>query len=94
MKWLKVCALVIVTLAAMRAAGWVVAWALSRVGVSRVRLVAVIANLVAFAAFLLLLYASLLPGEPLDMAAVVFGLVVFVIYTLTDFRWTPWKGRH
>ena len=90
MKWLKVCALVIVTLAAMRAAGW----ALFRVGVSRVRLVAVIANLVAFAAFLLLLHASLLPGEPMDMAAVVFGLVVFVVYTLTDFRWTPWKGRH
>lgn len=91
MKWLKICALLILTLAAMRVASWAVAWALTKAVRTKIRTAAVVSNVVAFAAFVLLLYVSLLPGEPVDFAAVCFGFAVFAVYTVADFYWRPWK---
>jgi hypothetical protein len=91
MKWLWVCVLVLFTLGVMRAGSWAVAWVVARLVPARGRIVAVIANLVSFAAFVLLLQMNLLPGEPVDWAALWFGLIVFVIYAVTDLTWRPWE---
>ncbi len=29
----------------------------------------------------------------MDLAAVLFGLVVYLLYGLSDLLWTPWKTR-
>jgi hypothetical protein len=94
MKWLKICALVAFTLAVMRASSWLVAWILTRLRTVKLRTIAVVSNVAAFSGFLLFLYFSLVPGEPIDLAAVLFGLLFFFTYTLTDFFWIPWKRRH
>lgn len=93
MKLLKICILLLLTLAAMRATGWAVAWAMVRVGAKNLRIVAALANLVGFAAFVLLLNFNLLPGEPVDWPAISFGLVVFVLCAVSDLFWRPWAGR-
>lgn len=93
MKLLKICILLLLTLAAMRATSWAVAWAMVRLRGANVRIVAVLANLAGFAAFVLLLNFNLLPGEPVDWPAILFGLVVFVLYGVADFFWRPWAGR-
>ena len=92
MRWMKLCALVVLVLAVMRVSSWALAWALTRV-VGGARTVAVASNLAAFTVFLLLLYFSLLPGEPMDVAAVSFGVAVFAVYTASDFFWSPWKRK-
>jgi hypothetical protein len=92
-KWLRLCVLVLLTLAVMRAASWALAWMLSRFTRARPRTVAVIANLVAFATFCVILNANLVPGEPVDWAALVFGLIVFALYALLDLYWRPWPLR-
>ena len=93
MKWLKICALLLLTLVIMRASSWAVAWTAERLVAASVRIVSISANLIAFAAFVLFLYFNLLPGEPLDWAAMLFGLIVFVIFTVTDLYWRPWTPR-
>jgi hypothetical protein len=93
MHWLKVCVLLILTLAAMRATSWAVAWAVSRLTAANVQTVAVTANLGGLAAFVSLLYLNMLPGEPVDWAAMLFGLLVFVVYTVTDLFWRPWAPK-
>jgi hypothetical protein len=84
MRYLKVGALLFATLAGMRLASWALAWGLLRALRSKEPVAAVVSNSVACAGFILLLYLSLLPGEPMDFAAVVFGVVVFGIYTAWD----------
>ena len=93
MKLLKICVLLVLTLAAMRATSWAVAWVMLRIAAANVRIVAVLANLVGFGVFVSLLWVNLLPGEPVDWAAILFGLAVFVICTITDFFWRPWDRR-
>jgi hypothetical protein len=93
MKTLKISLLLILTLAAMRASSWLIAWAMSRFMAASVRTLAIIANLIAFLSFLLLLYFNLMPGEPMDWAAVLFGLILFTIYTASDLFWRPWKQK-
>jgi len=93
MKWLKICLLLILTLAAMRALSWAAAWILQRFTSARAPTVAVLANGVGFIAFFLFLYFNLLPGEPIDWGAVAFGLVVFVIYAAIDILWRPSKRK-
>ncbi len=93
MKWLRLCLLLLLTLAVMRAGSWAMAWTVLRLVPVNVRRVAVSANVLAFATFVLLLYVSLLPGEPIDWAAIWFGLIVFAIYTIADFFWRPWDRR-
>jgi Na+/melibiose symporter-like transporter len=91
MQWLKICALLALTLGVMRASSWALGWTLTRLAAVRVRSAAIGANVAAFLAFLLLLYVNLYPGESMDWGAVVFGLIVFVIYAVVDLFWRPWR---
>lgn len=93
MKWLKICALLIALLAAMRAGSWTLGWVFAKLLPLRLPLVAIAANLAAFAVFVLLLLRDLLPGEPLDFTAILFGLAVFAVCCWTDFYWRPWSVR-
>ena len=93
MRWLKICALVIATLAAMRLGSWTVGWILAKLARIRPRFAAIAANLAAFAVFATLLLRDLLPGESVDPAALLFGLAVFAVCGWTDLHWTPWKPR-
>jgi hypothetical protein len=81
------------TWAAMRATSWAVAWALSRLTTANVQTVAVVANLVGFAAFASQLDLKMLPGEPVDGAAMLFGLLAFVVYTAVDLFGGPGVTR-
>ena len=58
-----------------------------------VKVVAITANLTAFGVFVFLLVRDLAPGEPLDLLAFVFGVVVFAVYCWTEFYWRPWPLR-
>lgn len=93
MHWLKVVALLVITLAVMRTCSWVLGWVLLRFAAAGVRFAAVVSNAVACAAFVLLLYFSLLPGEAMDFAAVAFGVAVFGVYTAWDLFRNPWKRK-
>lgn len=93
MKWLKIYALLIALLVAMRAGSWTLGWVLAKLLPLRLPLVAIAANLAALAVFVLLLLRDLLPGEPLDFTALLFGLAVFAVCRWTDFYWRPWKVR-
>lgn len=93
MHWLKVCVLLMLTLLAMRATSWAVAWVIVRLVAASRRIIAIVGNVSGFATFVLLLYLNMLPGEPIDWAALLFGVLVFAIYTVTDFYWTPWYPR-
>jgi hypothetical protein len=83
MKWLKIGVLVILVLAAMRAASWSISWLLRRVRVGA-RTSAVLGNLAGFALFAGLLGWNLLPGEPIDWDALLFGAIVFAVYGAVD----------
>ena len=93
MKWLRVCAILIAVIAGMRAGSWVLGWILSKLAPVRANLVAIAANLLCFAVFVALLIRDLLPGEPIDVAALLFGLAVFAVCCWVDFYWHPWKTR-
>jgi hypothetical protein len=93
MKWIRISGLLIVVLASMRLGSWIVGWILAKVMPLRTKVVVIIANLLAFGIFAFLLVRDLLPGEPLDLAALFSGLVVFGIYSCTDFYWRPWRRR-
>jgi hypothetical protein len=93
MKWLKICALLVLTLSTMRAGTWILGWILAKPARVGARVAAVLSNTGGFAVFVLLLLWNLMPGEPVDMAAVVFGLIVFALYCVIDFYWAPWKSR-
>lgn len=93
MKWLRICALIVFTLGAMRAGSWALGWILAQVGTLRPRIVAIGSNLAAFAVFAWWLYRSLLPGEPIDSEALIFGFIVFAAYGVSDLYWLPWTRR-
>jgi hypothetical protein len=93
MKWLKICALLIAVLAVMRAGSWVLGWILAKFAPIRASFVAVIANLTAFGVFVFFLVRDLLPGEPVDVNAILFGVAVFLVCCWSDFYWRPWKTR-
>ncbi len=93
MRWLKIGALLVITLAVMRAISWALGWAMIRLVGADARIAAVVSNTVACTAFVLLLYFSLLPGEPMDFAAAAFGVVVFGIYTAWDLFRSPWRPK-
>jgi hypothetical protein len=92
MKLLKICAVMIAVLAAMRTGSWLLGWILAKFARTRLNVVAILANLVAFAIFVLLLVRDL-PGESLDMAALLFGLVVFGVCCWMDLYWRPWRSK-
>jgi hypothetical protein len=91
MKWLRICALIALTLLAMRAVSRLFGWVLSRLVRGNRRLVAVASNVCALAAFILLLLYSRLPGEELDSGALLFGVVVYAAYCIRDLRSTKWS---
>jgi hypothetical protein len=91
MKWLKICALLVLTLSAMRAASWVLGWTLARITPLRRGAIAVSSNLGAFGAFWFLLWWNSYPGEPLDFAPLLFGLFTFGLYYLLDVYRHGWK---
>lgn len=86
MKWFKIVALLVITLAAMRASSWAFAWMLAKVWAGRVRAVAIAANGAAFLGFVLLLQYNLMPGEGMDWTAIGFGAVVYSLYAASDWR--------
>ena len=88
---LKICVLVIAVLAVMRTISWLLGWALARLLPLRAKFIAIAANVAGFAGFAALLIHDMLPGEPLDVAALLFGLVTFAACCMTDFYWRPWK---
>ncbi len=93
MKWFKLTLLLLLTIAAMRLCSWVLKWILTKALPGRRKLVALLANGACLAAFVSWLYYDLLPGEPIDIAALVFGLLVFGIFALWDAR-TPTASVH
>ena len=93
MHWLKAGAIVLLVLAAMRLASWAAGWLLDRVAHPGRKSLALIANTLAFAAFVALLGWNLLPGEPMDWAAVAFAVVVFTVCGVADLYWKPWRRR-
>jgi hypothetical protein len=83
MRWVKIGALLALVLVAMRVASWALGWLLRRVRVGP-RTSAVVANLAAFGLFSILIWWNLAPGEPMDLDALLFGLVVFGAYGAID----------
>ena len=77
----------------MRAGSWVMGWILTSMTRMTPRRAALVSNAAGFGLFLLLLDGNLIPGEPLDWAAVLFGLAVFAVCATIDLFWRPWKSR-
>lgn len=88
----KVILLLVLTLAAMRAASWSLGWLLNRFSTTKRVWIAVMSNGIALAAFGCFLITQSVPGELIDPSALTFGFMVFSVYTLIDLRWTRW-GR-
>jgi hypothetical protein len=89
MKTLKVAALLLLVLVTMRAVSWILQWALLRLARIGGGAGVVAGNLAAFALFSALVWWNLVPGEPMDLEAVLFGLVVFGLCGAADLLWTP-----
>ena len=89
----KVGLLLIITLAVMRLASWIVGWAMCR-ALGRTSFWSSLAsNLVCLMAFAGLLRWNLMPGEDLDHTALAFGAVVYALCLAADLRWRPWRSR-
>jgi hypothetical protein len=89
---LKVTLLLAITLATMRGVSWLLGWMTFRFGkVSRIRST-LVGNALALGLFVAFLIWNLMPGEPFDIEATVFGVIVFGLYQLLDLKWCPW-GR-
>jgi hypothetical protein len=94
MKWLKIAGLIAVVLAVMRLGSWIPALLLARCTGLSLRWIAVAANAAAFLGFTIFLHTRLLPGEPADPEALLFGLAVYAMYALLDARRrNPWWAR-
>jgi hypothetical protein len=93
MRALKVAVLLVLVLAGMRATSWILQWMLSRLARIRGGAVIVSGNLAAFALFSGFLWWNRVPGEPMDLDAVLFGLIVFGLFGVADFFWTPLKRQ-
>ncbi|MFN7995565.1 MAG: hypothetical protein U0Q18_18285 [Bryobacteraceae bacterium] len=91
MKWLKILVLLLAVLAAMRVGSWTVEWCIEKLTVLPAKFVAIVGNLIGLGVFAVLLLRDQLPGEPLDMSALVFGVIVFGVCCWTDLHWRPWK---
>lgn len=90
---LKVGALLLLTVAAMRAVSWALGWGLARAAGLGVVSSALVANAVALGLFTGFIVWNLLPGEPFDYAAFGFGVVVYFFCVVVDLKWRPWDRR-
>ena len=93
MKALKVAALLVLVLVTMRAFSWILQWILSRLARVRGGVGVVAGNVAGFALFSAFVWWNLAPGEPMDLEAVLFGLVVFGLYGGADFFWSPLRRK-
>jgi hypothetical protein len=85
--------LLVLVLSAMRAGSWTLGWVLARLVPWNGRSISIASNAGAFVLFVTCLLLTLFPGEPLDMAAILFGFIVFAACSIGDFYWRPWKPR-
>jgi hypothetical protein len=88
---MKVAALLVLVLLAMRFGSWALQWVLLRHARIRGRAVVAAGNLAALALFSVLVWRTLAPGEPMDTEALLFGLIVFGLCAAADLFWTPLK---
>lgn len=87
---LKVTLLLLLTLLLMRGASWLLGWVAYRLGkFSRIPST-LVGNALALGLFVAFLIWNLRPGEPFDVEATVFGVVVFGVFQLVDLRWCFW----
>lgn len=93
MKWFKIGALLLLVLAAMRLVSWGIAWVLTRTTPLSCRAAAISANVAGLAAFAFLLWWNLLPGEPMDWSAILFGIGTFSAFGAMDLWKAPWTRR-
>jgi hypothetical protein len=89
---LKIAFLLLLTLAVMRGASWLLGWLAFRFAGAPRNASTFLGNGVACGLFTAAQFWNRMPGEPIDLAALVFGAVVFGVYQLLDLRWCPW-GR-
>lgn len=90
---LKIVFLLVLTLAIMRAASWLLGWLTFRFAkVSKVPS-ALIGNALVLGLFAVFLIWNSMPGEPFDVEAAVFGAVVCGVYLLVDLKWCLWDKR-
>ncbi len=95
MHTLKLVVLVLLTVAVMRLASWLIGWLLSRLFKRNSVFLLFSASLLAFGCFVVFLMVNRIPGEFLDFEALTFGAIVFGICFATDLKWCPWSGdRH
>jgi|GEM_PF-2411796 len=86
---LKIVILVALTLAAMRASSWFLLWLLVRLSKRDSIWLRLTANVLALGVFVGLLVAESVPGELLDLSALVFGVVTFGACFGLDRWWLP-----
>jgi hypothetical protein len=82
--WIKILALLVLTLLAMRMVSWIPLALLRKVLHWHGWQATLLCNTAALAAFLVFLRTQAVPGELLDPAAAVFGAVVYTSFLLLD----------
>ena len=90
---LKVISLLILTLALMRGASWLLGWLAFRFATLSQVPSTLVGNALALGLFVAVLVWNLMPGEPFDFGAAVFGVVVFGLCQLIDLKWCLWGGE-
>jgi hypothetical protein len=89
----KVIVLLLLTLSVMRSVSWSIGWLLKHHTETKRLWIAVMSNtagLIVFAGFLV---TQRIPGEVIDLSALLFGFMVFTTYSLIDLRWTHWGAK-
>ncbi len=89
--WLKVAWLLLLTLIAMRLLSWGPMWVCGKVTKSTNWKPALLFNGIAWSLFIAFLRWQMMPGEPFDTAAAIFGAVVYLVFFIVDLLWLPWK---
>jgi hypothetical protein len=89
----KLISLVLLTVIVMRVTSWLLGWLLAKLLRRATWPVALASNLVGLALFAAFLWWNLMPGEPFDTGALVFGAIVFGVCFGADALWCPWWKR-
>ena len=93
MHFLKVTFLLVLTLGIMRVASWTLGWLSFRLARASQLGSTLIGNIGGLGLFIAFLSWNLMPGEPFDFEATLFGVVVFAIYQALDLKWCLWGAR-
>jgi hypothetical protein len=89
--WLKVAFLIFLTLLIMRLLSWIPMWSLQKLKILSSRKFAFLCNVFALIMFVVFLQVQSMPGEPIDSAAIIFGVAVYLFFFIIDLYWLPWK---